>query len=108
MRPQFHAEMRERVIRNFIDLLILKELKENGNRSGYDIIDLFHKKFHLILSPGSVYSMLYAMERMSLVAGATAGGKRLYKLTRRGEEKIENILCSLEEIHFFIDSMFER
>jgi len=101
-------ELRARVVRNFVDWIILKELRDSVNMSGYDIIALFHRKFHMLLSAGSVYSVLYAMERKGLVEGAVADGKRIYKLTEKGEEEIQKILRNLDKIHLLIKSMLGK
>jgi DNA-binding PadR family transcriptional regulator len=97
--------MRERIIRDFKDLIILKELSNGANMGGYDIITMFHRKFHIPLPPGSVYSMLYAMEEKGLVEGTVNDGKRVYKLTKKGEEKIQDILCNIDNILSLIRSM---
>jgi DNA-binding PadR family transcriptional regulator len=102
-----HAkEIRERIFRNFMDLIILKELKNGLPMSGYDIIALFHKKFHILPSAGSVYSVLYSMERKGLVKGIKVNGKRVYKLTNNGEKKLRDILRDVDSIYLLIKSIF--
>jgi len=60
--------MHRRIIRNFLDVLILAELR-SGPMSGYDFIAYIHDKFHLLISSGSVYSLLYSLERQGLITG---------------------------------------
>jgi DNA-binding PadR family transcriptional regulator len=98
-------EMGERIIKNFMDLIILKELRTYENISGYDIILMFHKKFRMLLSAGSAYSVLYALERKNLIEGAMTEGKRTYKLTKKGEETIEKILRNRNQINHLIKSI---
>jgi DNA-binding PadR family transcriptional regulator len=88
-----------------MDLIILKELKSNAKISGYDIIVLIHRKFHLLLSPGSVYSVLYAMERKGLVEGTITSQKRVYNVSKKGEEEIQNILHNRDKIHLLLESV---
>jgi DNA-binding PadR family transcriptional regulator len=88
-----------------MDMIILKELGYNAKISGYDIIVLIHQKFHLLLSPGSVYSVLYAMERKGLVEGTITSQKRVYKLSKKGEEQIQNILRNRDKIHLLLESV---
>jgi DNA-binding PadR family transcriptional regulator len=105
MNTKISTEIWERILKNFIDLIILKELNSNAKISGYDIIVLVHRKFHLLLSPGSVYSVLYAMERKGLIEGTTTSAKRVYKLSRQGEEEIRNVLRNRNKIQLLIESM---
>jgi DNA-binding PadR family transcriptional regulator len=88
-----------------MDLIILRELTKNVRISGYDIILLFHRRFHLLLSPGSVYSVLYAMERQGLVEGITTGEKRIYKLSKKGEEMVRSFLRNRGSIQLLMESL---
>ena len=74
----------EKIIVSFLDGLILCQLR-NEQLSGYDLILLLHKKFQLLVSPGTLYSTLYSMERKNLVECASSTArKRTYKITRNG------------------------
>lgn len=83
--------MRERLIKNFLDVLILIELK-NEPLSGYDIITHVNNKFHFLVSAGTVYTMLYSLERKGLVRGIANSRKTTYTLTKKGTLMIEVIL----------------
>ena len=61
-------KMHERMIKNFIDIMIMAELVK-GSLSGYDVISYIHNKFALLVSSGTVYSLMYSLERSGLVAG---------------------------------------
>ena len=106
MKTRISSEICERILRNFMDLIILKELGYNAKISGYDIIVLIHQKFHLLLSPGSVYSVLYAMERKGLVEGTLTSQKRVYRLSKKGEEEVQNILRNRDKIQLLLESVF--
>jgi DNA-binding PadR family transcriptional regulator len=75
-------KMHERIIKNFMDIIILAELR-NGPMSGYDVISFIHNKFHLLVSSGTVYSLLYSLERNGLIEGTWNERKRVYKLTEK-------------------------
>src|SRR4030042_2746970 len=81
-------KMHERIIKNFMDIIIMTELR-NGSLSGYDVISYIHNKFNLLVSSGTVYSLLYSLERNSLVEGVWEERKRVYKLTEKGENTIK-------------------
>lgn len=90
-------KMHERVIKTFMDTIILSEL-QNGPISGYDVISYIHNKFGFLVSSGTVYSLLYSLERNGLVEGTWLERKRVYKLTQRGTATIQTILNSHEKI----------
>jgi len=83
--------MHRRIIRNFLDVLILAELR-SGPMSGYDFIAYIHDKFHLLISSGSVYSLLYSLERQGLITGVWNQRRRVYRLTEKGEQTIKAIV----------------
>jgi DNA-binding PadR family transcriptional regulator len=91
-----------------MDIIILKHLKNNHPMSGYDVIKYLHKKFHMLPSPGAVYSLLYSLERKNLIKGNTNQGKRVYKLTNRGEELLREISITRNHIHAVFSSVFSE
>ncbi|MEM3703576.1 MAG: PadR family transcriptional regulator, partial [Candidatus Bathyarchaeia archaeon] len=99
-------KMHERIIKNFMDIIILAELR-NGPMSGYDVISFIHSKFHLLVSSGTVYSLLYSLERNGLIEGKWSERKRVYKLTENGTKTIETILSANDKIKSFITSLLK-
>ena len=75
-----------RVVQNFLDIIILKHLKNNSPISGYDVIKLLHKRFHMLPSPGTVYSLLYSLERQNLIEGTDNRGKGFTRLHVTGKD----------------------
>lgn len=97
-------KLHRRVIKSFMDILILAELRKNS-LSGYDIIGLIHKKFGILVSSGTVYSLLYSLEREGLIKGTWNQRKRVYELTKKGEQNIKVIANANEEIQNFLRNM---
>jgi DNA-binding PadR family transcriptional regulator len=99
-------EIHERFVKSFLDIIILTHLNSpNRSVGGYDILKLVQKKFGLLLSAGSVYSLLYSMERDGLIRGI-GRHKRVYNLTNIGEEKVKTVLLTKEKILNLIDQTF--
>jgi DNA-binding PadR family transcriptional regulator len=94
LESQILKDLHGRTVKNFTDILIMKSLRKESPLSGYELIMLFHEKFHLLLSSGTVYSKLYSMERDGLIKGEWNGRKRVYQLTEKGKETIDFILKS--------------
>jgi len=90
-------EMHERIVKGFLDIAIMAKLMDSNPMSGYDVITFVDKKFNILLSSGTAYSVLYSMERNGLVRGMPSKGKRVYKLTDKGEKTIEVVGNLIEE-----------
>lgn len=68
MEGKILKKMHERIIKNFMEIIILSELR-NRPMSGYDVISFIHNNFHILVSSGTVYSLLYSLERNELIEG---------------------------------------
>lgn len=80
---EVEKEIRDRWIRTFADFLFLTaaKLKE---MSGYEFMSFIHTRFHVLLSPGTIYPMLASLERKGLVQSNLFNRKRMYKTTNNG------------------------
>jgi len=99
-------KMNERVIKSFMDTIIMAQL-QNGPISGYDVISFIHNKFGFLVSSGTVYSLLYSLERNGLVEGAWIERKRVYKLTEKRAQTIETIINSQDKIKGFLTTILK-
>jgi DNA-binding PadR family transcriptional regulator len=99
-------KIHERIIKTFMDIIILAELRK-GPMSGYDVISFIHKKFHFLISSGTVYSLLYSLERNGLIEGTWDERKRVYKLTDKGAKTIEAILNANDKIKNFVTGLLK-
>jgi DNA-binding PadR family transcriptional regulator len=95
-------EIETRLIRSFLDLAVLFALRKNGGLSGYDVMALVQNKFDKSISPGTIYSVLYSIERKGLVKGESDGRKTNYKLTDKGREVTESMLGYRKEMIEFM------
>jgi DNA-binding PadR family transcriptional regulator len=106
LESEILEEIQKSMIKNFLDTIILAELRKSSPMSGYDVIDFIHKKFDVIISSGTIYSLLYSMERKGLIEGELTGGKRVYVLTDKGTNAINALSESKEEIQRFLGTLF--
>lgn len=103
------GKIERRITAHMMDIIILSILKHDGREiSGYDLIQFLHRKFHFLMSPGTVYSQLQAMERKGLLKGRQKQGERktLYTLTKQGTEKAEILHKSKRKIVNFVKRLF--
>ena len=104
MESEVLKKMHRRIVKSFMDVLILAELR-NVPMSGYDVIGFVHNKFGILVSSGTVYSLLYSLERKNLIKGVWAKRKRVYELTEKGERIIETILNANDKIKALITNL---
>jgi DNA-binding PadR family transcriptional regulator len=71
--------------------VVLAELR-NEPLSGYDFIAIIRKRFNMLISPGTVYSLLYSLERKQLIESSGEERRRTYTLTEKGKKTIEIIM----------------
>jgi DNA-binding PadR family transcriptional regulator len=83
--------LKERIIKDFLDVIVLTEL-HNGALSGYDIISVVFRRYHYLISAGTVYSLLYKLERDGLIECLMNEKKKIYSLTSRGRFTIDIIM----------------
>ena len=107
MSTKIVENLRRRTIKTFMDMLILAELQEKP-LSGYDIISLIHKRFNVLVSSGTVYSLLYSLERKGLVAADVDQRKRVYTLTTKGEETLDTVERANGEINGLVQNLISR
>lgn len=98
--------MYNRFLKEFMDVMIMVKIRE-GETSGYDIINYFHQKFDLLVSPGTVYSVLYSMERDGLIKARGIDRKRVYTLTPKGETTIRIIHQSSEVVEGLLTGLLK-
>lgn len=97
-------KLRRRAIKNFMDILILTELKKQS-LNGCDVMGLIHKKFDVLPSSGTVYSLLYSLERQGLIKGVKNQRTRVYELTKKGKRDLGIIKKANEEIQSLLRNM---
>jgi DNA-binding PadR family transcriptional regulator len=98
-------QMHRRIVLNFLDTVILMELRKRS-LSGYDVINFVHNKFHMLISTGTVYSNLYFLERNELVRGELDQRRRVYTLTEQGKETVKAFLNSKDKILGLVLNLF--
>jgi DNA-binding PadR family transcriptional regulator len=96
-----------RVVKEFLDIIILCELVERKEVTGYEIAVLGREKFSITLSAGTVYMTMHAMERRGLIASKHNGRKTTFYLTAMGERALGGIMASGAELVDFMNCLFK-
>jgi len=106
---EFLKILHERIIVELLDMLILGILsKSRFPISGYDVISYVNKEFGVLISSGTVYCLIYRMEREGFIHGFWKGRKRGYTLTERGKETIKVLLDERNEIINLIEKLLMK
>jgi DNA-binding PadR family transcriptional regulator len=101
------VEMRERIVRAFLDLIVLMKLSESCEAlGGYDFVKLVGEEFDVMISPGSMYAVLYSMERGDLIQGMSKHRKRVYSLTDKGEATVKAVSEEKTKVLYLFGSLF--
>jgi len=100
-------ELNERVIKSFLDIVVMAKLKSE-EFSGYDFISFINKQFDMLISAGTVYSLLYSLERKQLIEGSGEERRRTYKLTEKGNQTIDTILREHSKIEGFMANILKQ
>lgn len=83
--------VRHKCVKTFLDVIILSSLKSR-EMSGYDIMTAVYDKYHVLLSPGTIYPILNSLKSRCLIQAKPSKRKKVYTLTREGLTYTD-ILC---------------
>jgi len=79
------SDVREKLVKTFLDIIILGFLYEQPNH-GYQIIADIHTSFGVLLSPGTVYPQLDELTEKGLLTIDKIQRKKIYSLSREGRK----------------------
>ena len=92
MIRNLERDWRERVVKNNLDLIILR-LLQSQPRWGYEVNTAIRDRFRVYLSAGTLYPLLHSLEEDGYVQGEWESekgrGRRIYKITESGMHFLE-------------------
>lgn len=108
--PHLEGKSIESMVKPFLEILVLAML--NGESlHGYKMIAKIHKNFGVLLSPGTLYPLLYKLEEEGVVKVKQVKRRKLYRLTLKGRKRVSTIMKlykkNSEKIFRFIDTNLE-
>jgi len=106
LKRETEQNMRERVFRAFLDLIILRTLNEQP-MTGYKLIRLFHKKFGILPNSSMIYSCLAAMEKKNWVKRVLVEDGKTYCLSAQGQRVLNSMSVFTYEIRDAVRTMME-
>jgi DNA-binding PadR family transcriptional regulator len=107
MENEIIEDMRVSLVKHFLYIIVLETLRHRSPLSGYDFMDVIQGRFDFSVSSGTIYSLLYQLEREGLTEGKMTDGKRVYTLTEEGQERLDFVLASKKEIIEFVETILK-
>lgn len=89
----FQSDIRDHLVKSFLDIIVLSMLKQNASH-GYALIADIHKRFDVLLSPGTLYPLLYSLEKQGLISIEQEGRRKNYLLTERGLIQADRVIST--------------
>ena len=83
-------ETQKKIIKAYLPSIILTRLKEATITSATDIISIIKNRYNIRISPGTIYPILYKLERNGRIRRLPNRIKKIYVLTEKGKEIIEH------------------
>jgi DNA-binding PadR family transcriptional regulator len=107
MFPDYISErLNDSMIKNYLDIIVIAMLNDEPIH-GYKLIGELHKTFGVLLSPGTLYPLLYHLKKEGLIEVKLFKRRKLYCLTDKGQIRVQTINVSYqksnEKIFNFID-----
>lgn len=83
--------MNSHLVKTFLDIIVLTLLKKAPSH-GYALIAEIHKRFDVLLSPGTLYPLLYSLEKKEFIDIKKDGRRKNYFLTKKGQIQADKVI----------------
>lgn len=91
------GRVNSKFVRSFLDIIVMAIL-DDAPSHGYDIIATIHKEFGVLLSPGTIYPLLYSLKSNGSIESSNIGSKILYRISPKGKQKYASAVSSFRSI----------
>jgi DNA-binding PadR family transcriptional regulator len=81
----------ERFVKEYLDIIVLS-LIASKPMCGIEILDVIHREFNVLLSPGTIYPLLHKLRAEGLLEREYIIKKKIYRVAKGNEKNISNIL----------------
>lgn len=90
------VDVNSHLVKTFLDIIVLTMLQKEPSH-GYALIADIHKKFDVLLSPGTLYPLLYSLEKKKFIGIMKEGRRKNYFLTEKGKIQAEKVINSYKD-----------
>jgi DNA-binding PadR family transcriptional regulator len=99
--------IQKRILKAVLAPAILAQLAERRFLSAANIMDVLQKSSNIRLSSGTVYPVLDALEKEGKIKRLPRRINRLYVLTSKGQETVENMQLNAGELLMMISELIK-
>jgi DNA-binding PadR family transcriptional regulator len=99
---------KKKFLKAFLDVAIMAEMAQRSAMSAMDIIVFFENKCNFRISPGTIYPILYKLEKNEYIKKLPNRVKGLYELTDSGKQKLKNLKQSMAEVQSLIIELINK
>lgn len=101
-------ETRKRILKALLPAAILELLQEVNVSSATNIIRLLKKRYNIQLSAGTVYPILYSLERKKKIKRISYRRRNLYVVTNKGKKIIDSLQVEIEDLQNMICRLLKK
>jgi len=105
---EFVLREKAKLLKACLDIAILTEMAKRSLLSPKDIILFINKTYDVKISPGTLYPLLYRLERKGYIRKLPNMRKTLYVLGAPGKKVLEDFQQRLEEIQNFVICLLNK
>lgn len=96
----------ERFVKDYLDIVVLA-LISSKPMCGTDILDIVHRNFNILLSPGTIYPLLHRLKEEGLLECECSVKKKIYKPAKGSEENIRRVLDEHSSANEFLNDFLK-
>ena len=97
LKLELEHSVPERILRAFLDLVILRFLAQHP-LSSYEINKALAKEFGVMIGPSTIYRKLYTLEKHGSIQCTKGRSGNIYSLTEQGQQIASAMPALIEEI----------
>jgi len=93
LEADVRVRVKDKCVKNALNLIVLALLQDRPwGLSGYDFIGLIHNFFDVMVSPGTLYPILFSLQKQGLVHVEFKGKRRVYYPALKGKKNVEPLI----------------
>lgn len=100
-------EAMEKIVKASLEMIILSHVSERP-KCGFDIIKAISQQYHVFLSQGTVYPMLYSLENMGILKAQNSSKTKVYAITADGRKIVENRLADFLKAQEYLFGLLSK
>ena len=106
--PDFVKATEKKILVASLSGLVLARMAEKNMRSVSDILSSLNQHFGFHLSPGTVYPIIYSLEKKGDIQRVSLGSRRVYVLTEQGKKSLARLQGNIDRFQSIIHEIMNK